>query len=130
MEHFEELYKNKQITNFEYARNVYGEIVFNKNFGMGIVYNALGLNEERYYKSTELYTLTDLCKKFSIELGAKEINRLLMKKGIIKEIYATPTSKTPRKIANDPKYCKNVSGKSFPLFYESNFLELMQEITK
>ena len=126
MEHFEELYKSKQITNFEYARNVYGEIVFNKNFGMGIVYNALGLNEEKYYKSTELYTLTDLCKKFSIELGAKEINRLLMKKGIIFDLDGTllDTIEDLRDSVNDvmkiygwkehdTKACKQMVGNGF-----------------
>lgn len=128
MEDYEKLYKSKEITNVEYAKAVFGEKVLDKNYGMGIIYRALHLEKEEYFKSAKLSTLSELIKKYSLDIGPQELNKILLKKGIVKEIYANPNSKSPRKVAVNTKYCKNVSGKSFPLFYEGTFLEMIKEV--
>ncbi len=128
MKSYEEMYKSKEITNVEYAKAVFGEKVLDKNYGMGIVYRALHLETEQYYKSAQLLTLSELIKKYSLDIGPQELNKILLKKGIVKEVYANQNSKSPRKVAVNTKYCKNVSGKSFPLFYDGTFLEMIEEI--
>ena len=118
MEDYEKLYKSKEITNVEYAKAVLGVTVLDKNYGKGIVYRALHIEKEEYFKSAKLSTLSELIKKYSLDIGPQELNKILLKKRIVKEIYANPNSKSLINVAINTKYCINVSVKSFPLFYE------------
>ena len=78
MEDYEKLYKSKEITNVEYAKAVFGEKVLDENYGMGIVYRALHLEKEEYFKSAKLSTLSELIKKYSLDIGPQELNKILL----------------------------------------------------